>query len=74
MKHTVNGRDFVTLFYIPESNICVDGLGNIVYDIFRFITPSQYMLFKRNKGMEQVRDISNSFMVAMLYVENGKIY
>jgi hypothetical protein len=73
MKHLVNGRQFVTLFYVEELNRFVDGLGNVVHDIFRLITPNQFMLFRKHKEMCQIKDTSNSFMVVLIYIKEGKM-
>lgn len=66
-------NQFVTLFYVEELNRFVDGLGNIVHDIFNFITPNQFMLFRKYKEMCQIKNAHNSSIVVLIYVKDGKM-
>jgi hypothetical protein len=37
------------LFYYPYDNVFTDGYGDVVYDIFRIISPNTLYLFKEYK-------------------------
>ena len=68
MIHFINNHKFVTLFYDPDINRFVDGFGKVMHDIFRLITPDQLMLFRQNKNICSVKDVSNSFFVSLIYM------
>lgn len=72
MNHIINGRKFITLFYDPDINRFIDGLGRVVNDIFRIITPNQAMVFKERKDMLLVKDRSGENKVTLIYLEESK--
>jgi hypothetical protein len=43
-----HNKETKTFYYFEEDNHIVDENGQIVYDIFRYITPSQLYLFKKD--------------------------
>lgn len=55
------------LLYDPRINRFIDDFGAIRDDIFRFITPGQVMLFKKNKNKFLTPDITHSFLVELVY-------
>jgi hypothetical protein len=57
----------VTLFYEPEINRFTDDFGSIIHDIHRLVTPWQIMLFKQQKGVFLTPDVTNSFIVELIY-------
>jgi hypothetical protein len=56
-----------TLFYDSETNRFMDEMGNVIHDIYRWITPSQIMIFKeQHKGIWVVPDVTNTFLVELI--------
>jgi hypothetical protein len=47
-------------YYFEEENIIIDENGQIVYDIFRYITPSQLYLFKKDYGHSYFNMVGNN--------------
>jgi hypothetical protein len=72
MLNYVNGNKFITLFFDPDINRFVDGMGNVIHDIYRLITPKQFYLFRLHKDMRSVKDVTNSYMVTVIYLEESK--
>lgn len=50
----MSGIRFKSIYYYEHANIMVDEDGNVVYDIFRIIPPTSFMLFKKKKGVYYV--------------------
>lgn len=50
-------EDIITLYYDYQNNIMVDEGGFIIHDIFRFITPSELSLFKKDQEWMLIRNI-----------------
>ena len=50
-------EDIMTLYYYYKDNIMVDEDGFIIYDIFRYVTPSELALFKKNEVWMLIRNI-----------------
>jgi hypothetical protein len=73
MNHVINGHKFVTLLYDEEINRFLDGMGNVVDDIFRLITPSQVMVFKKYKEMCVVGGVDESVKVTLIYLNKGRL-
>lgn len=42
-------EDALALFYYEEDNYFVDEYGNVIYNIFSYISPSQLFLFKKGR-------------------------
>lgn len=42
--------DVISLYYYEYENYFVGDDGEIIYDIFRYISPSKLMLFKLKRG------------------------
>jgi hypothetical protein len=72
MINFINGHKFVTLLFDEDINRFVDGMGNVVHDIFRIITPNQFMLFKKYKEMVVLSDVTNTYGVTLVYLEESK--
>jgi hypothetical protein len=72
MVHLINGHKYITLFYDQNINRLVDGFGNVINNIYRIITPNQFMLFRKNMDMRTVMDITNEFKVTLIYLEESK--
>lgn len=64
-----NEKYVMPLEYDPEINRFRDQFGGVVHDIYRLITPSQYLIFRKYKNIYLVPDITNSFLVEMIYPE-----
>lgn len=41
--------DICTLYYDVKNNYMIDDSGSIVYNIYKYITPKQLFLFKKNQ-------------------------
>lgn len=63
----VDEHDVRSYLYDPEINRFIDEFGSIVHDIHRVVTPGQLMIFKQYKNVYVVPDITNSFLVEMIY-------
>ena len=50
-------EDRVLLYYDKYKNVLVDEVGFIVYDMYAYITPNEFMLFKTNKKWMIFRNI-----------------
>jgi len=37
------------LYYLEEENVIVNEFGSVVFNIYDYITPNEFMLFKKNK-------------------------
>ena len=42
-------KNNLVLMYDPEENVMRDLNGYIIFDIFKFITPNELLVFKENK-------------------------
>lgn len=60
-------HEVLTLWYNPEINRFMDEFGSIIHDIWRIITPGQYKIFKETQFIYLVPDVTNSFLVEMIY-------
>lgn len=66
----LNEHEVVCLFYNKNINRFIDEFGDVVHDIFRFITPGQLMIFKEKKDIFYVvSDVTNSFLVKLMYYD-----
>lgn len=64
-------HDTICLFYDSGINRFVDSaFGNVIHDIYRLLTPSQVMLFKKNKESAVYPDITNKFLVELVYPDH----
>lgn len=60
-----------SFYYYRDDNILVDDDGNIIYDIFRYITPSEYRLFKERQGTYYVNtDKDKGLVYEFVYPED----
>jgi len=59
------------LEYDPERNKFRDEMGQIIYWINRIITPAQLMLFRHYKCNYVFRDITNSYLVQLVYPDES---
>ncbi len=67
----INGPvEVMTLFYDPPTNRFFEDFGRIVHDIHRLITPGQLLVFKRKQEDVVVADITNSFLIELLYPDD----
>lgn len=68
-------HDTITLIYDLESNCFMDDRGNIIYDIYKLISPNQLLLFREelpyvfNEFIFTVPDVTNSFLIDIYYAE-----
>lgn len=68
-------HDTKALVYDRYYNIFSDDQGNIVYDINKYLSPSQVFLFKKEldftlgEFIYTVPDITNSFLIDIYYNE-----
>ena len=58
------------LFYVTDWNIFIDDVGIPVVSIFKFITPNDLFLFKRNKQYMCVPDQSSTFKDVELFYQD----
>lgn len=66
-RDMVNIEIVKTLIYDPEINRFRDDMGNVVHDIYRLIMPSQFKIFREHKNIYLIPDITNRFLVEMIY-------
>ena len=50
-------EDIITLYYDYQNNIMVDEDGFIIHDIFRYITPSELEMFKKDQEWMLIRNV-----------------
>ena len=74
MRHFINEHEVLTLLYCPDINRFSDGFGSIIHDIFRLVTPGQLMIFREYKNIYVVPDITNSFLVELIYPDEEAEY
>lgn len=60
-------HDTILLFYDVGANIFVDDRGDVHYDIHRILHPWQIYLFKQYKENCTFPDITNKFLVELVY-------
>lgn len=71
MMDDVDEGDGIELYYDPDINRFVDlSFGIIMDDIHRVVSPSQILLFKKEKQDQMVMDVTNSFPVVLYYPED----
>jgi hypothetical protein len=63
----------MVLVYDPEINRFKDDFGQVIDWIYKIIRPIQFMMFKKNKSNCIVRDVTNSFLVELVYPGWGGI-
>lgn len=61
-----------TLYYYENQNYVVDEDGMIVYDIFRYITPSLYYLFLKKKTTVHIKGIEPGVVYELVYPEDDE--
>ena len=59
----------VDFYYYPDENIIRDSDGNIIYDIFRFITPNQLLILKDTKQTITIESRKFDAMIFVHYLE-----
>lgn len=60
-------HDTICLFYDVGVNGFIDNYGRVILDIHRLLTPWQLMLFKRRKEDMVFPDVTNSFLIELVY-------
>lgn len=55
------------LFYDVGENSFIDNYGRVILDIHRLLTPWQLMLFRRYKEDMTFPDVTDSFLVELVY-------
>lgn len=61
-------HDRMMLYYDVENNFFIDvSFGHVVLDIYRLLTPWQITVFKREKVDCVFSDITNTFLVDLVY-------
>lgn len=71
MGNYICSYDTITLFYDTERNYFVDEYGWPVYDIFKYMTPNQLLLFKHNqRSIRILADNHTVYEIVHPYGEN----
>lgn len=64
-------RDVLVFFYKENINRFVDDrFGNIIHDIYRYLTPSQIMLFKENHEYCLFPSIFDDLIIELVYMDD----
>jgi len=53
----MDSTEIFSLYYDEEENYMVDQEGEIVYDIFRIISPGRLEYMKQKRGVEYIRGV-----------------
>lgn len=61
--------DFCRLYYVADQNVVTDEEGDIVYDIFNYVTPNEFLLFKHNKK-DLITDGRYGQLVELVYFDD----
>lgn len=69
MDFVTDERPVITLFYDSKINRFIDDFGVIIHDIYRLITPSQLFISRQYKNIYLIPDITNSFLVELIYLD-----
>ena len=56
-------------YYYPDENIIRDSDGDIIYDIFRFITPNHLLILKDTKQTITIESRKFDAMIFVHYLE-----
>lgn len=70
-------HDTLALYYDGDSNRFIEGdFGTVVYNMYNYVTPNQILLFKKEKGIMIFPDVTNSYLVELIYPDylNEKCY
>lgn len=59
--------EIITFYYYVEDNRFVNGDGESVYDIFRYISPNRLRIFKEQGEALYIRDERNGLVYEFLY-------
>lgn len=46
---SINNAEFMTLYYMKDDNMFMDGEGFIIYDLFEIITPNDLYMFRKDR-------------------------
>lgn len=60
-------NNVMTLYFDVDENRFIDEFGSIVDNPFIYITPNQLYIFKTYKYQYVVQDVTNSFLVEMVW-------
>lgn len=60
-------HDTIILFYDISVNRFIDMFGEVIHDIHRLLSPSQIILFKKEEIDMTFPDVSNSFLIELVY-------
>ena len=63
-------HDTIMLFYDVGVNSFIDTYGNVILDIHRLLAPWQLMLFKRYMEDCVFPDVTNSFLIELVYPDD----
>lgn len=59
--------------YYEDENICYDDCGFPVFNLFEYITPGQYHLFKQDRLDIVVPSIINGLWVSLTYMKEAEV-
>lgn len=59
----------ICLFYDVGENSFIDTCGRVIIDIHRLLRPWQLMLFRRHKEDMVFPDVTDSFLIELVYSE-----
>lgn len=60
-----------TLYFDVKLNLFRDDMGTIIYDIYRFITPNQFLIFRKFKNIYVIPNITNEYLVELIWYEEA---
>lgn len=61
--------DYRIWFFYSKENYFVDEMGDVIYDVYRYVPPNIVYLFKRNKEYMLFKN-ENGIMIEMHYLDD----
>lgn len=58
--------------YYEDENICYDDCGFPIFNLFDYITPGQYRLFKQDRVDIVIPSITDGLWVSLTYMKKGE--
>lgn len=65
--------NFFRLYYVVDQNIVTDDEGEVIFDIYDYITPNEFYLFKQQKK-DLITDGRYGQLVELIYWNDPGFY
>lgn len=66
-------HDTIAFYYDAGINRFVNEKGDVIHNIYHFVTPSQVYVFKKEKKSSAFPDITDSYLIELIYPDYSYI-